>query len=827
MASFISTLLFLFIVVVGNTPTVSQSSDPSEPMCYDWGESSDGAVSVLEGEAGWLSCPLFSHPSVYNYTSTQSTGHNLFWYRLPEGHDLEQPITYSNKSSCSKIAMRLKVLRPDEVVRSSDCEPPVAVATSQVVIPVQEGKMLDCPDLQDAAKMADGKLTVTWYHLCAEYPFWNSDRQQKGVSLQFHVMLDPYKGLYFCIVHYQRKGKTLNFTRSINVTAVYPSSLPKVPSILHPAKDQVFTVKQDSEVRLVCKGLFPYLDSWWDIWWTVDGKTLDKLADHHRFSKTNRRLNVDYGDRTEESVLVIQDFQSTDLNREYNCSVKNERGFETRRAQLEEEVSLPSVELGCGLGVTLVLMLLLFVVYHVFWLELLLLYRSWFGTDERHTDDKEYDVYISYARNSEEEQFVLSTLRRVLENELGYSVCIFDRDSLPGGTITDETLSFVARSRRLLVVVSPGYASQGSQALLELKAGIDGMALGGHLRVILVQYKPVQRQGWVRELRRARVALSLVRWQGDKSRELTSRFWKRLRVELPVRRISCREEEESNLSETILRSMQRSRRLLFVLSPDFLAEKSFSLLECRLGLYLQHGHQASVVAVVYRSVSKLPCVEVAQLRQAAATTVTWRGGRSEPRRSRFWLRLRLALPVRPLAMGRRLIDSTSSHSDLAALALQRAQRIQKQNQRDGANQSRRSRRASANQSRGDRQAPPTGRGRVKRGEGSQHSRSCSGCAGLIGQVEDKGAELTVETEMQQVSHDRTEIQPDPVPETEPTLIPDSVHDTHSTPNPAPVPDPASDPDSGSALPTCEQDDDGAKRKQQQQQQMIGSKLCQQ
>lgn len=48
-------------------------------------------------------------------------------------------------------------------------------------------------------------------------------------------------------------------------------------------------------------------------------------------------------------------------------------------------VSLPLVELGCGLGVTLVLMLLLFVVYHVFWLELLLLYRSWFGTDERHT----------------------------------------------------------------------------------------------------------------------------------------------------------------------------------------------------------------------------------------------------------------------------------------------------------------------------------------------------------------------------------------------------------------------------------------------------------
>ncbi|CAK6984397.1 interleukin-1 receptor accessory protein, partial [Scomber scombrus] len=296
-----------------------------------------------------------------------------------------------------------------------------------------------------------------------------------------------------------------------------------------------------TDVSLRCRGHFPFLDSLWQIWWTVDGKTLEQLGDA-RFSQSNEFVTDYYGDRTEDEILLIKDFQSEDLKKKYNCSVKNAVGFETLEVQLQEEVSLPSVELGCGLGVTLLLMLLLFVVYHVFWLELLLLYRSWFGTDERHTDDKEYDVYISYARNSEEEQFVLSTLRRVLENELGYSVCIFDRDSLPGGTITDETLSFVSRSRRLLVVVSPGYASQGSQALLELKAGIDGMALGGHLRVILVQYKPIQRKVWVRELRRARVALALVRWQGDKSQELTSRFWKRLRVELPVRRVSSGEE---------------------------------------------------------------------------------------------------------------------------------------------------------------------------------------------------------------------------------------------------------------------------------------------
>lgn len=96
----------------------------------------------------------------------------------------------------------------------------------------------------------------------------------------------------------------------------------------------------------------------------------------------------------------------------------------------------------------------------------------------------------------------------------------------------------MARSRRLLVVLGPGYARQGSQALLELKAGVDGLA-GGHLRLILLQYKRVRRREWVRELRRARVALAVVRWQGESSREMTSRFWKKLRLELPVRRMQA------------------------------------------------------------------------------------------------------------------------------------------------------------------------------------------------------------------------------------------------------------------------------------------------
>lgn len=116
--------------------------------------------------------------------------------------------------------------------------------------------------------------------------------------------------------------------------------------------------------------------------------------------------------------------------------------------------------------------------------------------------------------------------------------------------------------------------------------------------------------------------------------------------------------------------MQRSRRLLVVLSPAYVQPQSHSLLECHLGLYLHQTCQAQLVTIRYRSISSLAtqCSVAAQLRRLSSTTVAWRGERSTSPRSRFWKLLRLALPVRPLALGKRLIDSSSTHSDLAVLA---------------------------------------------------------------------------------------------------------------------------------------------------------------
>lgn len=61
--------------------------------------------------------------------------------------------------------MRLKVLHRDKAVGSSTCEPVVAVAATQELIGLQEGKTLTCPDLQEVAKLSDPEPNVSWFYV--------------------------------------------------------------------------------------------------------------------------------------------------------------------------------------------------------------------------------------------------------------------------------------------------------------------------------------------------------------------------------------------------------------------------------------------------------------------------------------------------------------------------------------------------------------------------------------------------------------------------------------------------------------------------------------
>lgn len=126
--------------------------------------------------------------------------------------------------------------------------------------------------------------------------------------------------------------------------------------------------------------------------------------------------------------------------------------------------------------------------------------------------------------------------------------------------VTDETLSFIQKSRRLLVVLSPNYVLQGTQALLELKAGVENMASRGNINVILVQYKAVKDMK-VKELKRAKTVLTVIKWKGEKSKYPQGRFWKQLQVAMPVKKSSrWSSSDKQGLSYSSLKNVWKGKQ---------------------------------------------------------------------------------------------------------------------------------------------------------------------------------------------------------------------------------------------------------------------------
>ncbi|XP_071070788.1 interleukin-1 receptor accessory protein isoform X4 [Dasypus novemcinctus] len=515
-------------------------------------------IQVFENEPARIKCPLFEHFLKYNYSTAHSAGLTLIWYWTGQDRDLEEPINFRlpenrtrkekdvlwfrpillndtgnytcmlrNATYCSKVAFPLEVVQKDKCFNS-----PMKLPVHRLYLEVSM-QTVSCPNV-DGFFPSSVKPTITWYKGCNQVQNFNNVVPE-GMKLSFLTALFSDNGNFTCVVTYPENGRTFHLTRTLTVRVV-GSPKNALPPQMHSPNDFVVYEKEPGEELIIpCKVYFTYLkDSRNEIWWTIDGKKPEDTTE----VVVNESISYSsLEDETRIRILSIKKVTPEDLKRSYVCHARSAKGEVDKAATVKQKVITPryTVELACGFGVTVLLVVILIVIYHVYWLEMVLFYRAHFGTDETILDGKEYDIYVSYARNAEEEEFVLLTLRGVLENEFGYKLCIFDRDSLPGGIVTDETLSFIQKSRRLLVVLSPNYVLQGTQALLELKAGLENMASRGNINVILVQYKAVK-ETKVKELKRAKTVLTVIKWKGEKSKYPQGRFWKQLQVAMPVKK---------------------------------------------------------------------------------------------------------------------------------------------------------------------------------------------------------------------------------------------------------------------------------------------------
>ncbi|KAK1168396.1 interleukin-1 receptor accessory protein isoform X1 [Acipenser oxyrinchus oxyrinchus] len=565
----VSSVLVLCVLCAGastgsSSLTAGLTAPCSADSCYDLGTCK--TMQVYEGETGRLSCPLFSNPTKYNYSTAQEAGLTLVWYWTRQNQDLEEPINFllkdhwiskemdmlwfrptsvndsgayicmlRNNTHCYKIAVPLIVLQKDPgSCVSSHVQPDC------IMIPLEGDGELSCPDIEGYYPTQE-RPPISWYRNCTPVESY-SEKQVKYNKIYFNIMRQIFAGNYTCIVNYTVNGTTSTLTRTVFVKVVGSPTMQRKPFIHNPVNQSEIIVTLGALTKLSCQVFFTFvMNSETEVWWTIDRKREETFTDPRVEIYTSVE-STELEDKTITKTLQIKEFSLQDVKRNYTCFARNALGEVSRQAILTLTTPVPIVELACGLGVTLLLMISLFIVCYVYWLELVLLYRAHFGTDESATDGKDYDIYISYARHAEEEEFVLLILRSVLENEFGYKVCIFDRDSLPGGTITDETLSFIRRSRRIIVVLSPNYLLKGSQTLLELKAGINNMAQSGSnqntgdLKIIVINYKPAG-SPCVELLQLKQTAF--IKWKGKKSKSPQSKFWKALRLALPLRTLAA------------------------------------------------------------------------------------------------------------------------------------------------------------------------------------------------------------------------------------------------------------------------------------------------
>uniref|UniRef100_H3B971 Interleukin 1 receptor accessory protein n=1 Tax=Latimeria chalumnae TaxID=7897 RepID=H3B971_LATCH len=530
----------------------------SAGRCDDWGVDSSKEVRAYQGEPARLKCPLFLEYVRYNYSTAHAIGLTLMWYRTRQNQDIEEPINFRlpdnritkekdvlwfrpisfndtgnytcmlmNATYSSKVAFPVRTIEKDLNSCNSNL-----MKTYKEELYLEHTQEIACPDTEGFYPM-NAQSSITWYSNCSS-DMGPTERKLNENKLLFLIMREIYEGNYTCILTYTENNKTFNLTRTINVQVVASYRSAKPPSILNPNNQQIFTFMPGEEAVLSCRVFFSYLrNSRDEVWWTIDGVNVSDITDPR--IKTNMSVEPrKLGEKIIRKALLIKGITNQELKYNYTCFANNPNGTRWSQAAVKRKALAPkyTVELACGLGMTVFIVVVSIIIYHVYWLEMVLLYRAYFGADETVGDGKEYDIYVSYARNAEEEEFVLLTLRNVLENDFGYKVCIFDRDSLPGGNIAEAVFSFIRKSRRMIMVMSPDYLNEKSLSILEFKLGVTCQH-AMNTKLVVVEYKPPECS--YPEIAQLRESALFVKWRGERSKRPSSKFWKALRLALPLR----------------------------------------------------------------------------------------------------------------------------------------------------------------------------------------------------------------------------------------------------------------------------------------------------
>uniref|UniRef100_A0A3B3CHU0 Interleukin 1 receptor accessory protein-like 2 n=1 Tax=Oryzias melastigma TaxID=30732 RepID=A0A3B3CHU0_ORYME len=532
-----STNIFIFFL------TSASSFVSSVDGCLDWSVDLK-EYHVLAGEPVRVKCALFYSYIRTNYSMATNAKLRLIWYK--NKGDAEEPIIFSghrlskeddsiwfrsaeledsgyytcvlrNSTYCMKVSMSMTVEESDDGKCFSNKIRHLEKAE------VTHPKMINCPDIEDY--LAPYKQPqMTWYKEC-ERVEWRSSITVNTTHIWIPEIEEGDGGNYTCELQYG--SRLVRRTTELKVTALQTTQPPKV--LFPPEKqDTVIEITPGMPLSLDCRAFFGYSGENRRpiIYWMKGEKFVEELAGHIKESEF-RILREHLGEKEVQLSLTFDAVEEADLAN-YTCYVENHIGRRSGSAILQKK-DMYRLELAGGLGVILLLLGVLTALYKCYNLEIMLCYRRHFGSDE--TEDGE--------SSSDEETFALEILPDVLEKHYGYKLFIPDRDLIPSSTYIEDLARSVEQSRRLIIVLTPEFVAKRGWSIFQIETRLHSMLVTGEIKVIMIEcadLRNVINYQEVEALKHTIKVLSIIKWKGPKSNELSSKFWKQVVYEMPAKR---------------------------------------------------------------------------------------------------------------------------------------------------------------------------------------------------------------------------------------------------------------------------------------------------
>ncbi|KAM9566709.1 interleukin-18 receptor accessory protein isoform 2-T2 [Guaruba guarouba] len=241
-------------------------------------------------------------------------------------------------------------------------------------------------------------------------------------------------------------------------------------------------------------------------------------------------------------VAKLKEVTERDLGSNFTCFAENSVGNATAVIQLKRKQRVFLLRVLCSAISVLFALLLCTAFIYQHWIEIVLMYRSYLVRNETAGDGKEFDAFVSYAKldSSEsdstlisEEKFALELLPDMLENKYGYKLCILERDILPGGAYTDEVVTAIKQSRRVIIILSPAYISGPS--IFELQAAVNCALEDKKIKLVLIKFQAFQEPETLHPVvKKALRILPVITWKSSVS-AAPNKFWKYMCYHMPVK----------------------------------------------------------------------------------------------------------------------------------------------------------------------------------------------------------------------------------------------------------------------------------------------------